>query len=63
MKQILLNVMTRHIQDNKVDGNTWHGFTNSKSCPTNLTASYDELTGSAGERTADDIVGLSKGFP
>ena len=58
MKQILLNVMTRHIMDKKVVGNTWHGFTKGKSCLTNLIASYDELTGSAAEGTAVDTVGL-----
>ncbi|KAK4825528.1 hypothetical protein QYF61_000105 [Mycteria americana] len=45
MKQILLNVMTGHIYDKKVVGNTWHGFTKGKSRLTNLTASYDEMTG------------------
>lgn len=63
MKQILLNVMTRHIQDKKVVGNTWHGFAKGKSCLTNLTASHKKMTGSASEGTAVGIVGLLKGFP
>lgn len=58
MKQILPGVTARHIQDKDVVGNTCHGFTKGKSCLTNLTASCDEMMGSAGQRTAVVIVGL-----
>lgn len=48
VEQLILGTITRHMKD-KVTGNGQHGFTKGKSCLTNLTTFYDEMTGLVGE--------------
>lgn len=62
--QLLLETMSRQMLDNKVIGSNQHGFTEAKSCLTNLINTYDEMAGLVDERIAVDSVSLdsSKAF-
>ncbi|CAM5091720.1 unnamed protein product [Eretmochelys imbricata] len=64
MEQVLKESILKHLHERKVIRNSQHGFTNGKSCLTNLIAFYNEITGSVDEGKAVDVLFLdfSKAF-
>jgi len=64
MKQLILEVIIKQVEEKKVIRSSQHGFTKGKSCLTNLTAFYDGTTGWVEEGRAVDVVYLdfSKAF-
>jgi len=64
MEQLILEVIKKQVEENKVIRSSQHGFTKGKSCLTNLIAFYNGMTGWVGEGRAVDVVYLdfSKAF-
>ncbi|CAM4690923.1 unnamed protein product [Lepidochelys kempii] len=64
MEQVLKESILKHLHERKVIRNSQHGFTKGRSCLTNLITFYDEITGSADEGKAVDVLFLdfSKAF-
>lgn len=64
MKEILLEVISKYINDKKVIRNRWHRFTKMNSYLAKMAASYDEMIGSVDrERTLGIVDGnFSKAF-
>ena len=58
LEQILLESVLRHMKNNKVVGDSQHGFTKGKSCLSNLVAFYDGATELMERGTAADIICL-----
>ncbi|KAK4828882.1 hypothetical protein QYF61_001440 [Mycteria americana] len=56
--QLILETISRHTKDEKIIRSRQHGFTNWKSCLTNLINFYDEVTGLVDEWRAVGIVYL-----
>ena len=64
MEQIILSVITRHLQGNQAIRPSQHGFMKGRSCLTNLIPFYEKLTCLVDEGKAVDVVYLdfSKAF-
>ncbi|CAM4602829.1 unnamed protein product [Caretta caretta] len=64
IEQVLKESILKHLHERKVIRNSQHGFTEGRSCLTNLIAFYDEITGSVDEGKAVDVLFLdfSKAF-
>ncbi|RMC19104.1 hypothetical protein DUI87_03708 [Hirundo rustica rustica] len=64
MEQVILEVMPRHVEKNKVIGSSHHGFTKGNLCSTDLLNFCGGLAGWASEGRAVDAVCLdfSKAF-
>lgn len=62
MEQLILEVMSRHVEDNKVIGSSHHGFTKGNSCLTDLISFSGGMAGWVSEgRTVDVLcLGFSK---
>ncbi|PKU39028.1 rna-directed dna polymerase from mobile element jockey- hypothetical protein [Limosa lapponica baueri] len=64
MERLVLDFISKHIEDQEVIGSGQHRFTKSKSCLTNLIAFYDIITGWLDKGRAEDVIYLdfSKAF-
>ncbi|GAB0176045.1 mitochondrial enolase superfamily member 1 [Grus japonensis] len=62
--QLILDVISKHVEEKKAIRSGQHGFTKGKSCLTNLIVFYDGMTGWVDERRAAEVVYLdfSKAF-
>ncbi|NXU46088.1 RTBS polymerase, partial [Drymodes brunneopygia] len=58
VEQIILEVISKHVEETKTIRSSQHGFTKRKSCLTNLTAFYDDMAEWVDEGRAVDIVYL-----
>ncbi|PKU47486.1 rna-directed dna polymerase from mobile element jockey-like [Limosa lapponica baueri] len=64
IEKLILNAISKHVEEKKIINSGQHGFTKGKSCMTNLLAFYDRMTGWVDEGRAVDVVYLdfSKAF-
>ena len=64
MEQLVLDAISKQLEEKKVMRSSQHGFTKGKSCATNLVAFYDGITRWVdGERAVDVIyLDFSKAF-
>ncbi|PKU45707.1 rna-directed dna polymerase from mobile element jockey- hypothetical protein [Limosa lapponica baueri] len=64
MEQLILDVISKHVEEKKLIGSGQHGFTKGKSCLTNLIVFYYRMTGWVDGRRAVAVVYLkfSKAF-
>ncbi|PKU41664.1 hypothetical protein llap_8039 [Limosa lapponica baueri] len=64
MERFILDVISKHVEEQEVIGSGQHGFTKGKSCLTSLIAFYDVITRWLGEGRAADVIYLdfSKAF-
>lgn len=61
-EQLILENISKRIQDKKVTGSSQHWFTKGKSCLTNLMAFYSDMTIYKGRAVDDIYLDFSKGF-
>lgn len=61
VEQVILEVITRHVEEKKVTRSSQHGFTKGKSCLTSQTAFYDGMAGWVnGERCMLSVLTLAR---
>lgn len=58
IEQLILDAVSRHVKDKRVIRGSQHGFTKGKSCLTNLTAFYEDITRWIDDGEAVDVVYL-----
>ncbi|GAB0182921.1 mitochondrial enolase superfamily member 1 [Grus japonensis] len=58
MEQLILETISRHMKDINVIRSSQHDFSKRKSCLTNLTNFYDEMTGLVDEKAIVDFIYL-----
>ncbi|KAJ7401467.1 hypothetical protein BTVI_95679 [Pitangus sulphuratus] len=56
VEHIILEVITMHVEEKKINGSSQYGFTKRKSCLTNLIAFYDGMTGWVNKGRAVGVV-------
>jgi len=56
MEQLILDVISKQVEEKKVIRSSQHRFTKGKSCLTKLIAFHDGITGWVDERRAVDVV-------
>ncbi|GAB0183474.1 mitochondrial enolase superfamily member 1 [Grus japonensis] len=56
IEQLILGVISKHVEEKNIIGGGQHGFTKRKSCLINLTAFYDGMTGWVDEGRAVDVI-------
>jgi len=49
IEQLILDIISKQVEERKVIRSHQHGFTKGKSCLTNLIAFYDDMTGGVDE--------------
>ena len=59
MEQLVVDAISKQLEEKKVIRNSQHGFTKGKSCLTNLVASYDVMTDWVHGVRAADVVYLN----
>jgi len=55
MEQLILDVISKQVEEKRIIRRSQHGFTKEKSCLTHLLAFYDGMTGWVGEGRAVDV--------
>ncbi|PKU36052.1 rna-directed dna polymerase from mobile element jockey- hypothetical protein [Limosa lapponica baueri] len=58
IEQLVLDVISKHMEEKKAIRSSQHGFTKGKSCLTNLIAFYDGMIGWTDEESVVDVVYL-----
>ncbi|PKU44866.1 rna-directed dna polymerase from mobile element jockey- hypothetical protein [Limosa lapponica baueri] len=58
MEQLILGIISKHMEEKKAIRSSQRGFTKRKSCLTNLIAFYDGMTGWIDEERVVDVVYL-----
>jgi len=58
MEQLVLDILSKQLEEKKVIRSSQHGFTNRKACLTILVAFYDVITGWMDGERAEDAVFL-----
>ena len=58
LEQLVLDAISKQVEEKKVMRSSQHGFTKGQSCLTNIVAFYDGITNWVDERRAVDVIYL-----